>query len=607
MPEFLAETYTPRDAPGTSGAAPGAGDIAWAAEQASGPGAPVRFLGAVIVPGEETGFWLYQAPTAGAVRAAMAAAGLRPERITPAVSLRPPHPAPGTRSPSRPGQAPRSAGQERAGPGDPHHPSSYREGNTTMSSTTPPPQSRRPARLLPGPARPSADHPPHDGRRTPMRALVHRAAVAAGAAAVLLGSAVAAAGPAAATTNPACPTASSSTATSCIYASTGAEQMFTVPAGVTAVTVHAVGAPGGTGGHGGPFTAGGAGGFGASVTATVPLTAGTTTLYVEVGGAGVTAPFGQSAFNGGGTAQGGGGGGGASDVRTVSCGSPCNTADPGSLASRLVVAGGGGGGGVNCTQAPGGTAGDSSATGPGNGGNGQDSSPCATLAGGNGGYDNGTFGGGGNGTSFQPCKGNPGSLGQGGAAPDSCNAAGGGGGGYYGGGGGGDGNTFGGGGGGGSSFWVPAATNTSMSEDSTGTPQVVISWAPPADLLLANAGAPNPVARGQRLTYTITATNTGGQTATGVRVTDHLPATARFGSVSARGCRRLTVTGTAALGGTVLCRARPLAAGGTVTITIMVRPTQAGTLYDTATGTASNVSPADSDDTATATVTVHGA
>jgi hypothetical protein len=98
MPEFLAETYTPREGPG--GAAARAGDIARAAGQVSQPGAPVRFLGAVIVPGEETGFWLYQAPTAATVREAMARAGLRPERITPAVTLPPPH--------ARPGPAPRT-------------------------------------------------------------------------------------------------------------------------------------------------------------------------------------------------------------------------------------------------------------------------------------------------------------------------------------------------------------------------------------------------------------------------------------------------------------------------------------------------------------------
>ena len=90
MPEFLAETYTPR---GT--AAPCVGDVARAAGHAGGPGAPVWFLGAVAVPEEETCFWLYQAPTAAAVRAAMTAAGLRPERITQAVAIRPPAPAPG--------------------------------------------------------------------------------------------------------------------------------------------------------------------------------------------------------------------------------------------------------------------------------------------------------------------------------------------------------------------------------------------------------------------------------------------------------------------------------------------------------------------------------
>ena len=92
MPEFLAETYAPQLAPGP--AAPGAADAALAADQASGPGGPVRLLGVVLVPDEETCFWLYQAPSAGAVRAAMTAAGLCPERITPAISIRPPDPAP---------------------------------------------------------------------------------------------------------------------------------------------------------------------------------------------------------------------------------------------------------------------------------------------------------------------------------------------------------------------------------------------------------------------------------------------------------------------------------------------------------------------------------
>jgi hypothetical protein len=91
MPEFLAETYTPYEGLGDAGSR--ADDIARAAAQASQPGAPVCFLGAIAVPAEETCFWLYHAPAADAVRAAMTAAGLRPERITPAVTLRPPRPA----------------------------------------------------------------------------------------------------------------------------------------------------------------------------------------------------------------------------------------------------------------------------------------------------------------------------------------------------------------------------------------------------------------------------------------------------------------------------------------------------------------------------------
>ena len=86
VPEFLAETYAPRDAPGT--ATPSAAGAA-AAGQASQDRAPVRFLGAILVPEEETCFWLYQAPSAAALRAAMTAAGLRPERVTAAVPVRP--------------------------------------------------------------------------------------------------------------------------------------------------------------------------------------------------------------------------------------------------------------------------------------------------------------------------------------------------------------------------------------------------------------------------------------------------------------------------------------------------------------------------------------
>ena len=245
----------------------------------------------------------------------------------------------------------------------------------------------------------------------------------------------------------------------CSYSYTGFEQTFGVPAGVQSVDINAVGAPGSSGSLSSP------GGVGAVAGATVPLLGGTATLYVEVGGAATpleTCPgVGAGGFNGGASGSCAGGGGGASDVRTVSCGSSCASGGgPDSLASRLVVAGGGGGGSFCTADTIGGTAGDQSASGPGNGGG------CSS--GGDGGFG-GTQGGlGVDGAA-------PGQLGQGGGGGAGGFDGGGGGGGYYYGGGGGDD----GGGGAGSSFWVPGASNTSMSEDTTGTASVTISYSAP--------------------------------------------------------------------------------------------------------------------------------
>lgn len=91
---------------------------------------------------------------------------------------------------------------------------------------------------------------------------------------------LAAAGLAAATLVAAPAQAAATTAT---FSYTGGEQAYAVPAGTAAVTVTAVGAMGGIGGG---FA--GVGAPGAVVTATVPVPAGTTTLYVEVGGMGGT-------------------------------------------------------------------------------------------------------------------------------------------------------------------------------------------------------------------------------------------------------------------------------------------------------------------------------
>jgi hypothetical protein len=114
MPEFLAETYAPRDPPGTGTAARRAAQAALAADHTSRPGAQVRLLGAIVVPKEETCFYLYQAPSAGAVRAAVTRAGLRPDRITQAAWIRPPRRTPGRRrAPGRTVTSPAAAAASR--------------------------------------------------------------------------------------------------------------------------------------------------------------------------------------------------------------------------------------------------------------------------------------------------------------------------------------------------------------------------------------------------------------------------------------------------------------------------------------------------------------
>src|SRR3954447_15727538 len=153
-----------------------------------------------------------------------------------------------------------------------------------------------------------------------------------------------------------------------LFSYTGGEQIYTVPAGATAVTITAVGARGGRI----PVSSGPSAGAGAVVTATVPLPSGTTTLYVEVGGAGTWDCGGTAGgFNGGGDTFNDGNcagpsGGGASDIRTTSISTVPNSSLTTLNDSRLVVAGGGGAT-ANCAFGNGGNAGDTT-VGPGDGG-----------------------------------------------------------------------------------------------------------------------------------------------------------------------------------------------------------------------------------------------
>ena len=348
---------------------------------------------------------------------------------------------------------------------------------------------------------------------------------------------------------PAPATASAATNTS-TFGSTGGEQTFTVPDGVTQISVYAVGAPGGS-------SEGVSGGLGAQVSTDLSVTPGET-LYVEVGAAGghagnLNGSGGGGGFNGGGVggagtaawSNGGGGGGGASDIRTT----PLTQND---LASRLVVAGGGGADAFDCTGGDPGAGGGNGIGGSGgpsdeqgyvdsNGSEGPNCGPGIWAGGGLGGVTS-TFSftsngsnhtiGAGPGAGGAGATGNPGGgdncpdggsggagvLGSGGAGQTGGQAeavdsgGGGGGGGYYGGGGGGAGcGLSAGGGGAGSSY--SSGTNTSVvtagvnNDNFDATPEVQISWVIATQTINFTSLTPDFPTPGS--TYTVMATGGG--------------------------------------------------------------------------------------------------
>jgi len=239
------------------------------------------------------------------------------------------------------------------------------------------------------------------------------------------------------------------------------QHSFTVPAGVTRVTVTAVGGRGGSGCFGWD------GGRGAALTATLPVSPGEV-LAVGVGAAGADCTLAQVTGGGGGgysdDSRFAGGGGGASAVTAPVV--------PG-FTSVLLVAGGGGGSGAleDAGTGAGGDAGSSGGDGPSGAHGGQAGSATAGGAGGASDAPN-------NGPGFA------GTAGQGGNGGGDSFTPNGGGGGYFGGGGGGGGYFDGsGGGGGGSSYASPIDSNVQGPTPTFTQSEVSIAYAAPtADL-----------------------------------------------------------------------------------------------------------------------------
>ncbi|MFJ3205736.1 Ig-like domain-containing protein [Streptomyces sp. NPDC086989] len=250
---------------------------------------------------------------------------------------------------------------------------------------------------------------------------------------------------------------------SCTYATPGTDT-FTVPAGVSAVSVDLNGAEGGSAAGfvtPNPPNTGASGGLGGRTRATLPVTVGHD-LQITVGAAGIPGsslrgeyarPGGLGHGAGGGGAHGGGGsGGGASDLRTGAFGKD----------DRLLVAGGGGGAGNGGSLLRGGNGGGLVAEAGGQGGgpegSGVGGGGASQTAHGTGSPNSAAGGPGIAGSDTDPNTGlaNAGSGGPGGNGARGGNGGGGGGGGYFGGGGGSGGgnpgNFYGAGGGGGSSY-----------------------------------------------------------------------------------------------------------------------------------------------------------
>ena len=253
----------------------------------------------------------------------------------------------------------------------------------------------------------------------------------------------------------------SGTRATCTYTNPGTEDRFTVPAGVSTVSVMAIGAPGGAIN---PAN----GGLGARVSnLALPVTPAAG-LWVDVGGPGVNQGGSFDGGNGGsGTGGPAGGGGGSSALLTVPRASAPLTGNVASD-SRLLVAGGGGG--ASGAGFSGGSAGDTAVTGGGAG--------TCFADGGDGGVGptDGTDGGG------PGCGAAAGSAARGGDGhsapfPNAPASGGGGGGGWFGGGGGGS--AAAGGGGGGSSYGGagPASGVSIATASSSDVPELVISYA----------------------------------------------------------------------------------------------------------------------------------
>ena len=113
-----------------------------------------------------------------------------------------------------------------------------------------------------------------------------------------------------------------------------------------------------------------------------------------------------------------------------------------------------------------------------------------------------------------------------------------------------------------------------------------------ADLSIQKAASPPTVELGGELSYELSIQNSGPDTATGVSVSDPLPAGVTLISATAS---QGTCSGTT----TVICALGTISVGGSATITIVVRVDAAGALVNSAVVSGDESDPNPSNDTST--------
>jgi uncharacterized repeat protein (TIGR01451 family) len=143
--------------------------------------------------------------------------------------------------------------------------------------------------------------------------------------------------------------------------------------------------------------------------------------------------------------------------------------------------------------------------------------------------------------------------------------------------------------------------NESDPNTANNSAQATTTVRPVADLSLTKTDSPDPIVAGQVLTYTLTARNAGPSNATNATVTDTLPAGVTFQSATpsqGAACTRPSAT-------VVRCNLGGLASGSQATITIKVKPQNAGTITNSASVAAAETDPSTQNNAASATTTVN--